>query len=387
MTILFPYMARWSSAHASRYYHLLMKVAEHGHKIIVVQPPSRKSPEANDIDVVLPSHKNVEVITVPINAWFWSLNFPLDKLFKKFYFTLKSWYLLRKIIHNKKIDLLYIYNLPQMLYLLRNSTSVVFDFADDLLGMLENELSITSSHPIYKFAQFCLQWILNRSDFVICISAPLYNKILHEKKFILPNGTNIFSLASQNDYENISGKYIVGYVGAFEYSMAIEQIIDVAEKLPHFNFLLVGAGRDFISIKEDVKRRNLDNVIFTGALSHQEAMKMVQKMDLCLNLFKKTNVSHAVSPLKLFEYLAFQKPIISTRLSEVERINEDFIYFADSVDEIVEQIKYISTHRDEALRKASKGFEIVKEKYTWEVLAKQFIQLANASCPHLSQKA
>jgi len=51
MKILFPYMARWSSAHASRFYHLLTNVAELGHCVYVIQPPSRGSLEANDIDV------------------------------------------------------------------------------------------------------------------------------------------------------------------------------------------------------------------------------------------------------------------------------------------------------------------------------------------------
>jgi glycosyltransferase involved in cell wall biosynthesis len=357
-----------------------MKVAEAGHRIIVIQPPSRKSSEANDIDVILPSHNNIEIKTIAINSFFWRLNFPLDKLFKKMYFTVKSSFVIKRIMRKENIDLLYLYNIPQMIYLFRNRTCVVFDFADDLLGMLEVELSISPSHPIYKFAQLCLQWIVKRSDFTICISEPLYKKILHPNKFIIANGTNLFPYVSQTNNDKNSDEYIVGYVGAFEYSMAIEQIILVAEQMPEISFLLIGAGRDFNSIQSDVQRKKLANITMTGALPHQDAMAMVQKMDICLNLFKKTNVSHAVSPLKLFEYFSMQKPVISTRLQEVERINEDFIYFADTVDEIKMQINYIYAHRNEALEKAKKGYEIVKQKYTWEILAKQFIDASQQCC-------
>jgi len=78
-------MARWSSAHASRFYHLLTKVAEFGHEIFVIQPPSRASIEANDFDVALKVHHNINVITLPINEKIWMKRFPFDKLFKKFF--------------------------------------------------------------------------------------------------------------------------------------------------------------------------------------------------------------------------------------------------------------------------------------------------------------
>ena len=368
-------MARWSSAHASRFYHLLTKVAEFGHEIFVIQPPSRASIEANDFDVALKVHHNINVITLPINEKIWMKRFPFDKLFKKFLYTLCSLVFVKKICKKENIDFLYIYNIPQFLLLFGKKPKVLFDMADDLLGMLKAELSISSKNLMYILASKCLNWILYRSDVVICISEHLYEKINHPRKYIIPNGADfpheVLRLPNNNDNSSIT----VGYVGAFEYYMALDQIVEVADRLRDIKFILVGIGRDFPRIENIIRKRNLTNVTLTGALPHRDAMKIISSVDICLNLFNKTDVSHAVSPLKLFEYISCKKPVISTRLREVERIDRGFLFYADTVDEIVERIQYICAHREEALDKAERGYSYFSKEYSWENIAKNFIRI------------
>jgi glycosyltransferase involved in cell wall biosynthesis len=353
-----------------------MHVAAHGHRIIVVQPPSRQSTEANDIDVVLREHSNVKVITVPISSAFWNAKFPMEKLLKKLYFTFRSAAMVRRICKSEQIDLLYLYNIPQALYLLGCKTRVLFDFADDLMAMLKVELSISEHHLLYRLADAVLGWMVRRSAVVICISAPLFDKIDHPHKFIIPNGAG---LPADGVGVPRPSTFTVGYVGAFEYSMDLDLMIAAAERLPQYPFLLIGAGRDFARIKESVERKRLANVELTGALSHDEAMRLLSGMDVCLNLFHKTEVSHAVSPLKLFEYLMRSKPAISTRLKEVERIDEHFLYYADTVDEVVERIEYIAAHRTEARAMAEHGKDVVLKKFSWDTIACDFLQAVSAS--------
>jgi glycosyltransferase involved in cell wall biosynthesis len=375
MNILFPYMARWSSAHASRYYHLLTKVAERGHHIIVIQPPSRQSGELNDIDVSLPTHENIKSVTVSFPRWFWNAKFPAEKLVKKLSFTLKAAPLVKKTIRREKIDLLYIYNLPQSIYLLGKKPHVVFDYADDLLGMLAAELSMTPKHIIYRIAQACLRWIIRKSDVVICISEALLNSIQHERKYLLPNGADLPENSLALSGQKSSHTTTVGYVGTFEYTRTINTVIEVAKQLPDVHFLLVGSGRDFPSIQNDVVREKLSNITLTGAVSHRKAQEYIHSMDICLNLYNKIEVTHAISPLKLFEYLSHKKPIISTRLREVERINKGFLFFADTAEEIVERIQYILSHGAEAQHRAEKGFAEFRKSYTWSKLAGDFLNV------------
>jgi glycosyltransferase involved in cell wall biosynthesis len=371
MKILFPYMARWGSAHASRFYHLLSAVADLGHTVTVIQPPSRGSEEANDIDVDLPAHRNVTVLEVPIGRRFWGAQFPGEKLVKKLYFSLRSLFMVRRLIRQREVDLLVVYNLPQFPYLLGVKTKVVFDLADDLLGMLKAELGISERHVAYRCASWVFRSMLRRADVVTCISGPLFEQIVHPRKYIIPNGAPAPSRRHKAP-ERRQG-FTVGYVGAFEYSMHLDQIVDAAGQLPRVRFLLVGAGRELGRIRRAVEERGLLNVELTGALRHEEAMRRVDSMDVCLNLFRKTDVSHAVSPLKLFEYLSHRKPVISTRLHEVERINRDFLYFADTAEDLVEKIRYVRSHPRDAAARARRGYQVTATEFAWPVLAKKFL--------------
>lgn len=45
----------------------------------------------------------------------------------------------------------------------------------------------------------------------------------------------------------------------------------------------------------------------------------VTNFDVCINLFKIDNISRAVSPLKVYEYLACGKPVVSTPMEGLSR--------------------------------------------------------------------
>ncbi len=61
---------------------------------------------------------------------------------------------------------------------------------------------------------------------------------------------------------------------------------------------------------------------------------MMAATDICLLPFRLNAVSHAACPLKLFEYAALRKPIVSTPLREVQRIAGEFAFFARDQEEM-----------------------------------------------------
>lgn len=92
----------------------------------------------------------------------------------------------------------------------------------------------------------------------------------------------------------------------------------------------------------------------------------------------KDNISEFMSPLKMFEYMASGKPIISSDLAalrEVLRHKESAILCdPDNLDEWIEAIKLLM--EDENLRKKL-GENARKEsvdKYTWLIRAKKVLK-------------
>ena len=99
-------------------------------------------------------------------------------------------------------------------------------------------------------------------------------------------------------------------------------------------------------------------------------------MDICLNVFKKMPVSHRACPIKLFEYLAMKKPVISTRLDEVNKIDTGYLWYADTADEMELLITQILSGAIQTETAIEKGYSEVQQNYNWDVIAKDFVSIA-----------
>ena len=376
MKILFPYMARWNSANMSRYYHLFRRVADIGHTVIVVQPPARTSQETNYIDLPMEPHPNILLHTAQIPGWLWNTRFPLDKFVKKAIYTLFSWKSVRDLAGTQQPDVIVIYNLPQYIYLLGSHIPVIFDYADDYRAMLVHELGIADHHPVLWLTDDVTRRIIHRSVLVTAVSGLILESVDCAHKLLLPNGADEpESLHTDTVLHIERDKPVIGYVGAFEYFIDLDLMLEAARRLPQCRFLYVGAGREYPRVKEYVAERKLQNVLLTGAVPHHQAMQFISEMDICLNLFVKCRVADAASPIKLFEYMIRRKPVISTRLQEVGRIDNgtDALYYADTAEEVVSEVRRILDNPSERDRKTGRGAELVRKEYSWPALAAHFV--------------
>lgn len=372
MTILFPYMARWNSANRSRYYHLLNKVSDLGHNVIIVEPPPLKSEETNYIDVPAESHSTIRIYTVEMSFLLWNITFPFDKLFKKGIYTIASYFLVRRLLREHSVDCMLLYNVPQYVYTLGNSVPVIFDYADDYLAMLREELNISHQNIVSRVSENILDRLISKAVLVTVVSEKLKEKVSNQKSMLLENGADSKPPNGKQTVLHIDKRQpVVGYVGAFEYFINLDLILNAAKNLPDHTFLLVGAGREFKRVKEDIVRRRIKNVLLTGAVPHQQAMQFIREMDVCLNLFKHGAVSDAACPIKLFEYLLIGKPVITSRHIEVERLDRELkcLIFVETEKDLVDAIRRVTkdTKTFQALVKGAA--KVIRARYTWKSLA------------------
>lgn len=378
MRILFPYLARWHAVNWTRYHSLLATLARMGHEIYVLQAPRLASAEGNFHDIEAVPQHNIHVHEVPLNSRFWETRLPLNKLIKKSYYSLVSVPVVRRLLHDKQIDALLLYNLPQYRLSGLQGVAQVFDVGDDYLDMLREELGRADNPIARAVAARMLSTMLTRADLVTCISHELAERTVGNVH-VLSNGVDLEkSLRCQTTPIgpiHHGGKPVVGFLGSFEYFIDFRQMVDVARRLPQYHFLLVGAGRMWEPTRQMAAEQQVTNMQFTGGVPHEQVFAYIQAMDVCLHLFRPIAVSHRACPIKLFEYLSLRKPVISTRLDELKHIDEGFLYYADTVDEVVDQIEHVLTHRDEAQAKAELGHNVVVARYTWDRVARRFLDL------------
>ena len=100
------------------------------------------------------------------------------------------------------------------------------------------------------------------------------------------------------------------FMGAWGPWVDSQLVAQAAKLLPHWDFILVGP--QFGGHK--VWGRNIYNL---GMRMYEWLPAYLHNVDVCLIPFRDNDVTRAANPVKLWEYLAAGKPVVSTPLPEV----------------------------------------------------------------------
>ena len=374
MKILFPYMARWHSLNWSRYHSLLIALAQRGHEIHVLQPPAMRSQETNFVEIEAVSVAGVHVHDVPMPGWLWNRRLPFDKLVKKAAYSIGSVRLARRMARELGITHVLLYNIPQAPLARLPGVCTVFDFADDYMDMLRHELGRFNNPVLMFLANALLRHMFRAARLVTTVSNVLAHQVSGPVQ-VLANGVSTAKIARAKAAMATlpaNTRPVVGFLGSFEYFIDFDLILDTAQRMPSVDFVLVGRGRDHAHVQAEVARRRLGNVKLTGGVPHSEVFDHLARMDICLNIFRKIPVSERACPIKLFEYAAMRKPIVSTRLAELPHVDADFLYYADTPAEAQACIEDILGQPERARERAARGHDHVMANYTWEKIAGDF---------------
>jgi len=379
MRILFPYLARWRSANRSRYHQLLTHLCAQGHEVVVLNAPPIALDDISARDIAgsaseLPAGMSLDELDAPplvraVCGW----SIPHTKLLKKGLVALSSGRQIHRLVDQSKIDVLLLYNLPQFKLVDKVNCQVHFDVADDLVGMLQAESAIVARLGGIKAARHVLSRLIERAN-TVSVASSVLGERFGRSALLLPNGVDLVQI-DRADGKVWNGKRpCAGFVGAFEYWVDFDLVLGAARRLPDVSFLLVGGGRRWHEVKARVEREGLQNVELTGSLPYQRAMDLAAAMDVCLLPFTRDSVSDAACPLKLFEYAALRKPIVSTRTLEVERIGRDWLTFADQESSFAEAVQAIIADPTTFTARSATGRAIVERSYTWTDLAGRFAE-------------
>ncbi|HOW42790.1 MAG TPA: glycosyltransferase [Candidatus Omnitrophota bacterium] len=373
-------MARWKSVNWTRYHQIFTELAREGHNVHVIQTPPQVSRETNfqEIEVEIP--EKLFLHEIGVDPFIWQAQLPLNKLIKKGYYSYKCIKEVKRMVKEYAIDVLFLYNIPQLPLMDVKGCVKIFDFADDYTAMLKQELGPLSNPLVMKIGQSMLNSMVEKSDLTLAVSKVLADSIQSKdprKIHVLPNGVDLDPLRIGTG-KDIRAKYkkpIIGFIGSFEYFIDFELILEGARRFLEYTFLLVGGGRDFARVKQQVEKDGLNNVVLTGGVPHADIYKYIDAMDVCLNIFKPIRISHAACPIKLFEYLSMKKPVISTRLEELKYIDQNFLFYADNADELVKAVNTILQDKADTLRKIEVGFRLVENNYQWSEIASRLLDM------------
>jgi glycosyltransferase involved in cell wall biosynthesis len=168
----------------------------------------------------------------------------------------------------------------------------------------------------------------------------------------------------------------VCFVGNLAPWQGVEYLIHAAplilKESPSTKFLIVGDGimkEELINLAAEVGVS--DNVIFIGAVPYEEVPKYINASDVCVASFIKERRG---SPLKIYEYASCAKPIVSSRIQNLEFMedqNAGILVEPEKPEELAKAI--IKLLKDEILRDemGRTGREYVVKNRNWKNIAKR----------------
>jgi glycosyltransferase involved in cell wall biosynthesis len=259
------------------------------------------------------------------------------------------------------------------------SARIIYDVVDEIEAFSANAAKLRREH----------ERLLKDAQLVIASARQLYEQAIRYRPdaLLCPNGVDydLFTtgdnreLKTPPDIAPISelGRPIIGYYGAlarwFDYALMTK----VASLRPDLSFVLIGPDYDSTLPPELL---DLPNVYWLGVKPYHEIPLYLHHFDVAVIPFVVNEVTNAVSPLKLFEYMAAQKPVVITPMRESSQYPG--VLLASTATEFAHQLdKALSLREDAAYRALLNQLAL---ENTWQARAEQILKAISSSCPVIS---
>lgn len=200
--------------------------------------------------------------------------------------------------------------------------------------------------------------LIKNCDLVFTTSMALYEekKRLNKNTFLVENVGDFdhFNKVEKmhfdipRDSPKISSP-IIGFVGAMDhYKVDFALLEFMAERRPNWNIVLIGSQMNSAEKGRTYPRNS--NIYYLGGKVYEELPNYMANFDVCIIPYKITDYTQRVFPIKLFEYLATGKPVISTALPALTKY-DGIIKIAETYEAFVNAIDDTLNNDSPALKK------------------------------------
>jgi glycosyltransferase involved in cell wall biosynthesis len=296
--------------------------------------------------------------------------------------------IIKKIIHEKKIDRIFLYgSITNGIQTIQAAQERKIPVVYRLLDISHELINI----PIIKqIAKKIESKVISSADLVLTTTKDLENyaiemNAVRKNVEMFPLGININdfkpmekSLELQKELGIKENDKVIIFVGTMYTFTGIRTIIDKFYLLErNVKFIIIGGGPNFNRIKLLVKSKKLEkNIILLGFIPQKNIAKYIALSDICLNPFEINKITDRILPTKILEYLACKKPVLSTPLNGTKEIllNEKYGVIYSTQKKFVTNILEILDDKSKLKEIGKNGFEYVTKNHDWDILSKKILE-------------
>lgn len=178
------------------------------------------------------------------------------------------------------------------------------------------------------------------------------------------------------------GKITFVYIGGITYHRGLQYVLEATRLIndlsDKFYIKIIGDGSYLKSLKRLTRKFKLKNILFTGWLSEYEAFENLSDANVALIPHIKSDHTDNTIPHKLFYYMYYGIPVISSDCKPIERIVKESgsgIIFPSGDAKSLSQIMRSFISDPHMADNYSESRNYVKEKYNWNQEAKKLLSL------------
>ena len=298
---------------------------------------------------------------------------------------------IKKIVQENKIDIIWLYGLAS------NGIQSVKVAKEFNLPIIQRQLDVSHELvrvPLLKqLTKKCEKFVTSNVSKVLCSARPLIDYTIEmgakEKNVeYFPLGFDPKTFKPMVKDQHLAHKLgisdndkVILFVGTIYEFSGLENIIQnfeiIKSKIKDIKFLIVGGGESFGKIKSLVNKKNLkSDVILTNFKPQHEIPKFISLADVCINSFEINKTTDSIIPIKILEYLACGKPVLSTPLKGTIALlpKEDFGIIYSPYDSFVENLSDLLDNTEKLEELGNKGLDYVVKNHDWNILADSLLK-------------
>lgn len=262
----------------------------------------------------------------------------------------------RLIFIKEKPDVIYIPS-PELYrnWMRQKAARVIYDCMDDYVAL-------SPTKEIAEYMKNSESSVVRGANYIVTSSANL--KQLIEKKYnqesndisIIRNGYTGSIISQKIDGFSVNKSELhIGYIGTVSSWFDSKSLISAVREIPNLYIHIIGP------VQQDAPEMKNDRIIFEGVVEHNLLFDKIKNYDGLIMPFVVNHIVESVDPVKMYEYINFNKPIISVYYDEIKRF-EPYVWFygkdnrtlTEAVRDLVDKgIKYTEIERISILTKSN----------------------------------
>ncbi len=174
----------------------------------------------------------------------------------------------------------------------------------------------------------------------------------------------------------------LGYFGVIDERLDLAILDQLGAAHSEWEIVLVGP---VVKIDPGTLPRH-PNVHYLGQRTYHELPAYLSGWDVCLLPFARNEATRFISPTKTLEYMAAERPIVSTPIADVVRSYGEIVYLADSPASFVNACERALAAPGTERESRAVAMRAVVAQSSWDVTAARMEQLIDQSLSgHLAQ--